>query len=209
MVSTRVTLLGNRRSSLRWLDLSRQTVALARRRIPRWDGVEAAPKTRRRLVDCGHAQATIKTLQRIHASRLLLARLELRIQICIHRIVTNHEFLAYLAGAFEHYSGWPHPRVIAIDLRANTPAGQAPWDRQARAIMARMLKKGIIAKVPCRGARRRGRPASGRCGQMHISLTDLGWAQLKTWDELGCRAHTHVGRCHAPESELEFEEEAG
>jgi hypothetical protein len=123
--------------------------------------------------------------------------------------VTNHEFLAYLAGAFEHYGSWPHPREISFDLRANTPNGQAPWDRQSRPIMARMLKKGIVAKVPCRRRQKAGNLAVERCGQPHIALTELGWAQLRTWDELGCDTHTHVRSCHAPESEFEFEEEAG
>jgi hypothetical protein len=115
--------------------------------------------------------------------------------------VTNHDFLFFLHESFEHYGGWPHPRVIAIDLRANTPRGQAPWDRQARPIMARMLKKGLIEKIPCRRA---GDGGVQRCGQPHIALTELGFAQLKTWNELGCEAHTHVKSCHASRRKLKM-----
>jgi hypothetical protein len=35
-------------------------------------------------------------------------------------------------------------------------------------------------------------------------LTKLGEAQLETWNEMGCDAHTHVANCHAPELDVEF-----
>src|SRR5262249_22302372 len=131
-----------------------------------------------------------------------------RIQIGIRHDMTNHEFLFFLNAAYEYYEAWPHPRVLAVDLRANTPDDQAPWDRQARPIMARMLRKGLIAKVPCRAAHKGNANGLQKCGQMHIAMTELGFAQLKAWNELGCEAHSHSGHCHASESDLEFTREA-
>jgi len=48
-----------------WLDFSRQTVVLQRARIPRWGGIEAEPKTGRRLVDCSYAPEIFRVLERI------------------------------------------------------------------------------------------------------------------------------------------------
>jgi hypothetical protein len=43
-----------------------------------------------------------------------------------------------------------------------------------------------------------------RCGQSHIALTALGFAQLNTWNELACEAHTRVKSCHAPRGKLKM-----
>lgn len=48
-----------------WLDFTRQTVVLQRARIPRWGGIEAEPKTGRRLVDCSYAPEIFRVLERI------------------------------------------------------------------------------------------------------------------------------------------------
>jgi integrase len=52
-----------------WLDFVRKTIVLQRARIPRWGGVEAEPKTGRRLVDCSYAPEIFQTLERIRYSR--------------------------------------------------------------------------------------------------------------------------------------------
>lgn len=127
--------------------------------------------------------------------------LDLGIQICFCIPVTNHEFLVFLAASHEHYGAWPDPQTLYAYLRLNTPEGQVRWDQQARALIVRMLKKGLIRKIPC--AEATSRP--GGCGKAHLALTKLGEAQLETWNEMGCDAHTHVGNCHAPDLDVEFE----
>lgn len=52
-----------------WLNFTRQTVLLQRARIPRWGGVEAEPKTGRRLVDCSYAPEIFRVLERIRDRR--------------------------------------------------------------------------------------------------------------------------------------------
>jgi hypothetical protein len=111
--------------------------------------------------------------------------------------VTKHEFLVFLDASRDHYKGWPDPPTLYADLRLNTPEGQVRWDQQARALIVRMLKKGLIQKIPCPGG------AKG-CGKPHLAMTKLGEAQLEVWNEMGCDAHTHVGNCHAPDLDVEF-----
>ena len=48
-----------------WLNFRRQTILLQRARIPRWGGVEAEPKTGRRVVDCSYAPGIFRVLERI------------------------------------------------------------------------------------------------------------------------------------------------
>ena len=50
-----------------WLDFTRQSVLLQRARIPRWGGVEAEPKTGRRLVDCSYAPEIFRIIEEIHS----------------------------------------------------------------------------------------------------------------------------------------------
>ena len=114
--------------------------------------------------------------------------------------VTKHEFLVFLAQSRDHYKAWPDPETFYADLRFNTPEGQVRWDQQARALIVRMLKKGLIEKIPCAEASK-GR---GKCGKPHMALTKLGEAQLETWNEMGCDSHTHVANCHAPDLDVEF-----
>jgi hypothetical protein len=114
--------------------------------------------------------------------------------------VTNHEFLVFLDASHDHYKAWPDPETLYADLRLNTPEGQARWDQQARALIVRMLKKGLIRKIPCPGAPKRVKG----CGKPHLALTKLGEAQLEAWNEMGCEVHTHVGNCHAPDLDVEF-----
>jgi hypothetical protein len=64
-----------------------------------------------------------------------------------------------------------------------------------------MLKKGLIEKIPCAEATK---ARTGRCGKAHLALTKLGEAQLETWNEMGCDAHTHVANCHAPDLDVGF-----
>jgi hypothetical protein len=52
-----------------WLDFVRRTIVLQRARIPRWGGVEAEPKTGRRLVDCSYAPEIFQALACIRYSR--------------------------------------------------------------------------------------------------------------------------------------------
>ena len=115
--------------------------------------------------------------------------------------VTNHEFLVFLDASHDHYGEWPHSQILYADLRLNTPEGQTRWDQQARALIVRMLKKGLIQKIPCpAGAKKR----PGACGKPHLALTKLGEAQLEAWNEMGCDAHTHVDNCHAPDLNVDF-----
>jgi integrase len=60
-----MAILGDRGDSFGWLDFARQTLVLQRARIPRWGGVEAEPKTGRRLVDCSYAPEIFQMLERI------------------------------------------------------------------------------------------------------------------------------------------------
>ncbi len=115
--------------------------------------------------------------------------------------VTNHEFLVFLDASRDHYGAWPDPETLYADLRLNTSEGQVRWDQQARALIVRMLKKGLIRKIPCAEATK-SRP--GGCGKPHLALTKLGEAQLEAWNEMGCDAHTHVANCHAPDLDVEF-----
>jgi hypothetical protein len=116
--------------------------------------------------------------------------------------VTKHEFLVFLAESFDHYGEWPAPELFYADLRFNTPEGQVRWDQQARALIVRMLKKGLIEKIPCAGAKK-GRPEA--CKKPHLALTVLGRAQLDVWNDMGCDSHTHVANCHAADREFEFD----
>ena len=115
--------------------------------------------------------------------------------------MTKHDFLAFLSGARAHYGAWPDKATLYADLRSNTPEGQARWDQQVRALIPRLLKRGLICEIPCRKATK-GRP--GGCGKPHLALTKLGEAQLETWNEMGCDAHTHTANCHASEREFDF-----
>jgi hypothetical protein len=115
--------------------------------------------------------------------------------------VTNHEFLVFLDASRDHYRAWPDTPTLYADLRLNTPEGQARWDQQARALIVRMLKKGLIQKIPCPSGRKK---IAGACGKTHLALTKLGEAQLEAWNEMGCEAHTHVENCHAPDLDVEF-----
>jgi hypothetical protein len=45
-----------------WLDFLRRTIVLQRARIPRWGGVEAEPKTGRRLVDVPMRRRSFRSL---------------------------------------------------------------------------------------------------------------------------------------------------
>ncbi|HUO04645.1 MAG TPA: hypothetical protein VMU16_05555 [Candidatus Binataceae bacterium] len=117
--------------------------------------------------------------------------------------MTKHEFLALLAESHEFYGQWTDDRTLYASLRLNTPRGQARWDQQARSLMPRLLKRGLIERVPCPETGKRTPQRS--CGKQHTALTALGRAQLEAWNKLGCDAHTHVGNCHAPESEFKFD----
>ena len=108
--------------------------------------------------------------------------------------MTKHEFLAFLDAAHDFFGAWPPPPTLYLNLRENTPPGQARWDQQARPLIARMLKRGLLEWVPCPEARKK-HPANP-CGKPHLALTALGKAQLDAWNELGCDAHTHSGHCH-------------
>lgn len=108
--------------------------------------------------------------------------------------MTKHEFLAFLDAAHEFFGTWPPAPTLYLNLRENTPAGQARWDQQARPLIARMLKRGLLEWLPCPEARRKN-PVNP-CGKAHLALTALGKAQLDTWNHLGCDAHTHSGHCH-------------
>ena len=111
--------------------------------------------------------------------------------------VTKHDFLAFLAASRDNYRNWPDLPTLYADLRLNTPEGQARWDQQARALISRMLTKGLIQRIPCPGGTR-------GCGNPHLALTKLGEAQLETWNEMGCEAHTHVAHCQAPDRDFGF-----
>jgi len=115
--------------------------------------------------------------------------------------VTKHDFLSFLSEAYKFYGTWPDTQTLYKNLRLNTPKGQARWDRQLSSLMPRLLKTGLVCWLPCDGAAK-GKSA---CGKPHLVLTDLGQIQLKTWDELGCDAHTHTANCHALEREFDFE----
>jgi hypothetical protein len=108
--------------------------------------------------------------------------------------MTKHEFLAFIDEAHGYYGAWPHPSVLYLNLRENTPPGQARWDQQARPLIARMLKRGLLEWLPCPEARKKN--PINPCGKPHLALTTLGKAQLDAWNELGCDAHTHSRRCH-------------
>src|SRR5215472_12179351 len=107
--------------------------------------------------------------------------------------VTNHDFLYFLAAARDFFGLWPDRVHLYFNLRENTPKGQTRWDQQARAVISRMLKRGLIEWVACPGPVL-GKPA---CGKPHLALTTLGQAQLSSWNRLGCGSHTHSSACHA------------
>lgn len=109
-------------------------------------------------------------------------------------LMTKHEFLAFVAAARDFYGVWPDEYGLYANLRENTPKGQARWDQQARAVIARMLKRGLIEWVCCPGPSVGAKP----CENQHLALTALGAAQLETWNRMGCDAHTHSRQCHAP-----------
>jgi integrase len=52
-----------------WLDFARRTVVLKRARMPRGGGIEAEPKTGRRLIDCSYAPEIFRVLERIRSRR--------------------------------------------------------------------------------------------------------------------------------------------
>jgi hypothetical protein len=118
--------------------------------------------------------------------------------------VTKHEFLAFLSAAREFYGAWPNPETLYENLRLNTPEGQTRWDQQVRALIPRLVKRGLICWIPCEKAVKAKRGAVQRCGKRHLALTKLGETQLETWNEMGCEAHTHTANCHASEREFEF-----
>jgi hypothetical protein len=107
--------------------------------------------------------------------------------------VTNHDFLYFLSAARDFFGLWPDKVHLYFNLRENTPKGQTRWDQQARAVIGRMLKRGLIEWVDCPGPEL-GTPA---CGKPHLALTTLGQAHLSTWNRLGCSSHTHSSNCHA------------
>ena len=109
------------------------------------------------------------------------------------RKVTNHDFLYFLSAARDFFGLWPDRVLLYFNLRENTPKGQTRWDQQARAVIGRMLKRGLIEWIDCPGPVL-GTPA---CGKPHLALTTLGQAQLSTWNRLGCGSHTHSANCHA------------
>jgi len=116
----------------------------------------------------------------------------IQIRICLAE-VTNHDFLYFLAAARDFFGIWPDRIHLYLNLRENTPKGQTRWDQQARAVIGRMLKRGLVEWVDCQGPVL-GNPA---CGKPHLGLTALGQAQLSTWNRLGCSSHTHSSNCHA------------
>ncbi len=118
--------------------------------------------------------------------------------------MTKHDFLYFLWEAREHYGCWPDKTTLYADLRINTPDGQARWDQQVRALIPRLVKRGLISWIPCIQANKRVPTGSKRCGKPHLALTKLGEAQLETWNEMGCDAHTHTANCHASEREFGF-----
>lgn len=107
--------------------------------------------------------------------------------------MTNHDFLFFLSEARAFFGVWPDEPELYFNLRENTPKGQVRWDQQARAVMSRMLKRGLIEWIQCPGSSMGFEP----CGKRHLALTALGQAQLETWNRLGCAAHTRSARCHA------------
>ncbi len=107
--------------------------------------------------------------------------------------MTNHDFLVFLAGARDFFGVWPDELQLYFNLRENTPKGQTRWDQQARAVMGRMLKRGLIEWVDCPGPVLGFKP----CEKRHLALTTLGQAQLSSWNRLGCGSHTHSRNCHA------------
>lgn len=109
--------------------------------------------------------------------------------------MTKHEFLAFLAEAHDFFGVWPPPTTLYMNLRENTPPRQARWDQQARPLIARMVKRGLLEWIPCPEARK-PKPLN-TCGKPHLALTALGKAQLDAWNQLGCDAHTHTRHCHA------------
>jgi hypothetical protein len=58
--------------------------------------------------------------------------------------MTKHEFLAFLNAARDFFGTWPPPPTLYLNLRENTPSGQARLDQQARPLIARMLKRGLL-----------------------------------------------------------------
>jgi integrase len=52
-----------------WLDFDHEVIVVQSARIPRWGGVEAVPKTGRRLVDCSYAPEIFRLLDRIRQGR--------------------------------------------------------------------------------------------------------------------------------------------
>ena len=65
--------------------------------------------------------------------------------------MTNHDFLYFLAAARDFFGLWPDRFHLYLNLRENTPKGQTRWDQQARAVMSRMLRRGLIEWVDCPG----------------------------------------------------------
>ena len=119
--------------------------------------------------------------------------------------VTNHDFLAFLAGARDFFGLWPDEIQLYFNLRENTPKAQTRWDQQARAVISRMLKRGLIEWVGCPGPALGFEPCEGR----HLALTVLGQAQLSTWNRLGCGTHTHSANCHARKRRFKLSESKG
>ena len=116
--------------------------------------------------------------------------------------MTKHDFLALLAESYEFYGrSWADEATLYANLRLNTPEEQTRWDQQARSLIPRLLKRGMIERIPCPNTRDKTVEA---CGRPHIALTALGRAQLEAWDQLGCDAHTHTGQCHAPDRDFNF-----
>jgi hypothetical protein len=126
----------------------------------------------------------------------------------IHVPVTKHDFLYFLSEARKFYGSWPDPTTLYENLRINTPEGQARWDQQVRALIPRLLKRGLICWMPCEEVTKRVRAGSKRCGKPHLALTKLGEVQLATWNEMGCEAHTHTANCHASEREFDFQKKS-
>jgi hypothetical protein len=118
--------------------------------------------------------------------------------------VTKHDFLYFLSEARKFYRGWPDATTLYENLRINTPDGQARWDQQVRALIPRLLKRGLICWMSCEGATKRAPAGSRSCGKLHLALTKLGEVQLQTWNEMGCDAHTHTANCHASVREFDF-----
>ena len=61
--------------------------------------------------------------------------------------MTKHEFLTFLDAAQDFFGTWPPPPTLYLNLRQNTPPGQARWDQQARPLIARLTRPAAVDAV--------------------------------------------------------------